>query len=144
VLVALRSYVPTLSAQDAVQLLLTTAKHGHLDVTGVFEAAGLAAIVKASRAAIPKRPRRPSVKRVTWRGGVLRITLRRMPKAASLHVKMTFARGDVRRVASTKPRVRIGTPLPKRVTLRYTVQAARRTLTDPSIARTVSRFRGRR
>jgi hypothetical protein len=143
VLVALRSYAPTLSAQDGVQLLVRTAKHGHLDVTGVFEAAGLAEIVKAGRAAIPKRPGRPSVRRVTWRGGVLDITLRRMPKGANLHVKMTFAKSQARRLTTTTLRVRVGTP-PKRVTLRYTVQTATRTLTGPSIARTVSWSRGRR
>ena len=143
VLVALRSYAPTLSAQDAVQLLLTTAKHGHLDVTGVFEGAGLAEIVKAGRAAVPKRPMRPRVKRVTWHGGVLHITLKRMPTGANLHVKMTFANGRARRLTTTKPRVQIETP-PQRVTLRYTVQTATRTLTGPSIARNVSRSRGRR
>lgn len=143
VLVALRSYAPTLSAQDAVQLLVTTAKHGHLDVTAVFEAAGLADIVKAGRAAIPRRPGRPSIKRVTWRGGMLQITLRRMPKGAKLHVKMTFAKGQARHLTTTKPRVRIGTP-PERVTLRYTLQTATRELTGPSIARNVSRSRGRR
>jgi hypothetical protein len=143
VLVALRSYAPTLSAQDAVQLLVTTAKHGHLDVTAVFEAAGLGEIVKAGRAAIPKRPGRPSIKRVTWRGGMLHITLRRRPKGAKLHVKMTFAKGQARHLTTTKPRVRIETP-PQRVTLRYTLQTATRTLTGPTIARNVSRFRGRR
>jgi hypothetical protein len=119
VLVALRSYDPSLTPGKAVQLLLSTTTGGHLDVAAAFRADGLGAIVDAGNAAIPAPPLvpaqpaptststttpatpgsapvaprvvpRPLVKSVTWRHGVLRIALKSIPKGAVLHVKATF------------------------------------------------------
>jgi Subtilase family len=103
VLVALRSYAPELAPSAAVQFLLSTIRNGHLDAAAAFRAAGLGAIVDAGTAAIPKPPTppvvapppgptarrvaRPSVKRVTWRRGVLVITLNSIAKRTTLHVK---------------------------------------------------------
>jgi hypothetical protein len=56
VLVALRSYDPTLTAAKATQLLLSTVTNGHLDVAAAFRADGLSAIVNAGTAATPQPP----------------------------------------------------------------------------------------
>lgn len=135
VLVALRSYRPDLTALQAEQQLLSTAHDGRLDVAGAFRAAGLGEIVDAGTAAIPRaepppaalvaptsltrRVPRPSVRRVTWRKGTLDIALRTLPKGARLHAKLTFARRRPLYLGSSRIRLRIRTPLPRRVELRH-------------------------
>ena len=141
VLVALRSYKPDLTAAQATEQLLTTTRNGHLDVAVAFRAAGLDAIVDAGAAAIPKPPSppvaapaplattrpvpRPSVKRATWRQGVLRITLRRIAKGAKLHAKVTFAHRKPMYLATSRVRLRARTPAPHRVVLHQTRGGAR-------------------
>jgi hypothetical protein len=128
VLVALRSYDPALSADKAVGLLLSTTVNGHLNATAAFRAAGLGAIVDAGNAAIPQpapappaagpaagRVPRPSVRRATWRHGILQITLRRLPKGTRLHVKIMFAHRSASFLASSHRRLRVRTPSPRRV-----------------------------
>jgi hypothetical protein len=138
VLVALRSYAPGLTAPAAVQFLLSTTHNGHLDASAAFRAAGLGAIVDAGIAAIPKPPPvppatvppaaappgaaarrvpRPSVRRVTWRRGVLVITLKRIAKGAKLHARVTFARRKTMFLATSHLRLRARTPPPRRVVL---------------------------
>ena len=134
VLVALRSYKPELTAAQAVSQLLTTTRNGHLDVAVAFRAAGLGSVVDAGTAAIPEPPRppvpaagpaltvrpvpRPSVKRVTWRRGILDIRLKSIPKGARLHAKVTFARRKPLYIATRHLRLRTRTPAPRRVLLR--------------------------
>ena len=134
VLVALRSYRPDLTAIQAEQQLLSTAHNGRLDVAAAFRAAGLGEIVDAGTAAIPRpepppgllmppssptrRVPRPSVRRVTWRRGALDIVLRILPKGARLHAKLTFARRKPLYIGASRIRLRIRTPLPRRVELR--------------------------
>jgi hypothetical protein len=141
VLVALRSYDPALTAARAVELLLsTTRNNGHLDATAAFRAAGLGAVVDAGTAATPKPPvpqplpgvaplpttspggarrvPRPSVRLVTSRRGVLTITLKRIPKGARLHAKVTFARRKPMNLVTKGLRLRARTPAPRRVELR--------------------------
>jgi hypothetical protein len=134
VLVALRSYKPELTAAQAVSQLLTTTRNGHLDVAVAFRAAGLDAVVDAGTAAIPKPPPppapaagsaaavrpvpRPSVKRVTWRRGILDIRLKSIPKGARLHVKVTFGRRKPLYIGTRHLRLRTRTPAPRRVLLR--------------------------
>lgn len=137
VLVALRSYAPELSPASAAQLLLATTHNGHLDVAAAFRAAGLSAIVDAGTAAMPRpvlqvaaeparatevgrRVPRPSVKRATWRSGVLVITLKSIPKGARLHAKVTFARRKAVFLATSQARLRARTPLPRRLVLHLT------------------------
>jgi hypothetical protein len=138
VLVALRSYAPTLTSAQATRLLVSTARGGRLDVAAAFRAAGLGAIVDAGIAAIP-RPAvppavasppttpalsRPRVKRATWRRGVLLITLKPLPKATRLHAKITFATRKPMFLSTTRPRLRAHTPPPRRVRLRLTNASA--------------------
>jgi len=138
VLVALRSYDPTLTAARAVELLLsTTRNNGQLDATAAFRAAGLGAIIDAGVAATPKPPvpqplpgaaplptgdarrvPRPSVRSATWRRGVLTIRLKSIPKRARLHAKVTFARGKPMNLVTKGLRLRARTPRPKRLQLR--------------------------
>ena len=141
VLVALRSYDPTLTAARAVELLLTTTRNnGQVDAAAAFRAAGLGAIVDAGDAATPKPPvpqplpgaaplptppaagarrvPRPSVRSVTWRRGVLTIRLKSIPKRARLHAKVTFAHRTPINLVTTHLRVRARTPRPTRVQLR--------------------------
>ena len=141
VLVALRSYDPSLTAARAVELLLTTTRNnGQLDAAAAFRAAGLGAIVDAGDAATPKPPvpqplpgaaplptppaaaarrvPRPSVRLVTWRRGVLTIRLKSIPKGARLHAKVTFAHRKPMNLVTTHLRVRARTPRPKRLQLR--------------------------
>jgi subtilase family protein len=150
VLVALRSYAPELAPTEAVQFLLSTTRNGHLDVAAAFRAAGLGAIVDAGTAAIPKPPAvvvaappvpaarpvpRPSVKRVTWRRGVLVITLNTIAKRAKLHAKLTFVRGKARYVATSRPRLRVRTPLPRRVVLHLSRGALRSATVSVRVSR---------
>ena len=141
VLVALRSYSPSTTPARAVELLLSTTRNGHLDVAAAFRAAGLGAVVDAGTAAIPTPPAaaapdpspaagtpaaaatarrvpRPSVKRATWRRGVLEITLKSIAKGAKLHAKVTFAKRKALHLKTTHLRLRARTPPPKRLTLR--------------------------
>ena len=140
VLVALRSYSPSTTPARAVELLLSTTRNGHLDVAAAFRAAGLGAVVDAGTAAIPTPPAppaaqdpspavgtpaaaarrvpRPSVKRATWRRGVLEITLKSIAKGAKLHAKVTFAHRKALHLKTTHLRLRARTPAPKRLTLR--------------------------
>ncbi|MEA2220522.1 MAG: Subtilase family, partial [Solirubrobacteraceae bacterium] len=134
-LVALRSYKPELTATQAVQQLLSTTRNGHLDVAVAFRAAGLDAIVDAGTAAIPKPPPlplpaapattptrrvpRPRVKRVTWRAGILQITLKSFPKDARLSAKLIYPRRKPLYRGTSHLRLRIRTPLPRRVELRH-------------------------
>ena len=139
VLVALRSYAPSLTADAAVQYLLSTTRNGHLDVAAAFRAAGLGAIVDAGTAAIPRPPApappvvtaapppaaasrvpRPSVRRATWRRGVLTITLKSIAKGAKLHAKITFTRRKTMFLATTRLRLRARTPPPRRLVLHQT------------------------
>jgi hypothetical protein len=127
VLVALRGYDPALTPAAATQLLLSTTTDGHLDVAAAFRAAGLSAIVDAGNAATPKpvpttssamTPAAapistspsghapvptPSVKSLKWRGGVLRIALRSLPRGARLHVEIEFASGKPLYVVTSHP-----------------------------------------
>jgi hypothetical protein len=158
VLVALRSYAPTLTATQATQLLVSTARSGHLDAAAAFRAAGLGAIVDAGIAAIPRPPASsppsvvspsaqgaapvaalapPNVKRVTWRRGVLTITLKDRLKGATLHAKITFARRRTMFLATTKASLRVRTPLPRSVHLHLTAGGA----TSPWVAVKVTRLR---
>ncbi|MEA2139732.1 MAG: hypothetical protein QOG56_2882 [Solirubrobacteraceae bacterium] len=140
VLVALRSYAPELTPAAAVQFLLSTTRNGHLDAAAAFRAAGLGAIVDAGTAAIPKPPAaaaaappapaarrvpRPSVKSVTWRRGVLVITLRTIAKRTKLHAKLMFTHGKARYVVTSRRRLRVRTPLPRRVVLHLSRGALR-------------------
>ncbi|MEA2195910.1 MAG: Subtilase family [Solirubrobacteraceae bacterium] len=141
VLVALRSYSPSTTPARAVELLLSTTRNGHLDVVAAFRAAGLGAVVDAGMAAIPTPPAppaaaqnpaatvgmpaakvrpvpRPSVKRATWRRGVLEITLKSIAKGAMLHAKVTFAHRKALHLTTTHLRLRARTPAPKRLTMR--------------------------
>ena len=139
VLVALRSYAPALTPDAAVQYLLSTTHNGHLDVAAAFRAAGLGAIVDAGTAAIPKPPAppppavapppppaaaprvpRPSVRRATWRHGVLTITLKSIPKRATLHARVTFAHRKTMFLATRHLRLRARTPPPRRLVLQMT------------------------
>jgi hypothetical protein len=150
VLVALRSYAPELTPAAAVQFLLSTTRNGHLDVAAAFRAAGLSAIVDAGTAAIPKPPvavlaappapaarrlPRPSVKRVTWRRRVLVITLRTIAKRTKLHAKLTFAHGKSRYVATSTRRLRVRTPLPRRVVLHLSRGALRSATVSARVSR---------
>lgn len=155
VLVALRSYAPTLTAVQATQLLVSTARNGNLDASAAFKAAGLGAIVDAGNAAIPKPPppavavapplpaaapvalARPRVKRATWRRGVLLITLRSLPSGSRLHAKITFARRRAIFLATSRPRLRAHTPPPRRVTLQLTAGDAK----SPTVTIKVTRLR---
>jgi Subtilase family len=135
VLVALRSYAPELTPAAAVQFLLSTTHNGHLDAAAAFRAAGLGAIVDAGTAAIPKpsaplvtpapaaavrRVPRPSVRRATWRHGMLVITLKKIPKGATLHAKVTFARHKPLFLTTRQLRLRARTPEPRRLVLHLT------------------------
>ena len=139
VLVALRSYAPALTPDAAVQFLLSTTHNGHLDVAAAFRAAGLGAIVDAGTAAIPQPPAppppaiaaplppvaaprvpRPSVRRATWRRGVLTITLKSIAKGAKLHAKVTFTRRKTMFLATKHLRLRARTPPPRRLVLHQT------------------------
>jgi len=133
VYVALRSYAPTLTAAQTSQLLVSSARSGHLDVTAAFRAAGLGAIVDAGNAAIPgpvsptlpppavpqatpPALARPQIQRATWRRGVLRITLRAaLPRGARLHAKVTFTRRKAIFLRSATRTLRARTPAPRRV-----------------------------
>ena len=155
VLVALRSYAPTLTALQATQLLVSTARNGNLDASAAFRAAGLGAIVDAGNAAIPKPPppagavappapaaapaalARPRVKRATWRRGVLLITLRSLPRGSRLHAKITFARRKAMFLATSRPRLRARTPPPRRVALHLTAGDAK----SPTVTIKVTRLR---
>jgi hypothetical protein len=139
VLVALRSYAPTLTAARSVELLVSTAHNGQLDAAAAFRAAGLGAIVDAGTAATPKPPGaqqlspgsssppsvaagarrvpRPSVRTATWRRGVLQITLKSIPKGARLHATVTFANRKALKIATTHLRLRTRTPPPTRLQL---------------------------
>jgi Subtilase family len=138
VLVALRSYRPDLTVAQAIQDLLTTTRNGHLDAAVAFRAAGLSAIVDAGTAAIPavgptvsaprpvspsagtaRRVPRPSVKRITWRRGVLEITLNSLPKEVRLHAKITFARRKALSIGTSHLKLRTRMPLPRRVELTH-------------------------
>ncbi len=146
VLVALRSYAPTLTAAQATQLLVSTTHNGRLDAIAAFRAAGLGAIVDAGAAAVP-RPSptppaamppsaadpgaappaalaRPRLHRATWRRGVLTITLRSLPKGSRLHAKVTFARRRAMFLASSRRVLRARTPPPRRVRLHLTMGGA--------------------
>jgi hypothetical protein len=139
VLVALRSYAPALTPAAAVQFLLSTTRNGHLDVAAAFRAAGLGDVVDAGTAAIPRPPAplppavtpppppdaaarvpRPSVKRATWRRGVLTITLKSIAKRATLHARVTFAHRKPMYLATTHLRLRTSTPPPRRLVLQLT------------------------
>jgi hypothetical protein len=139
VLVALRSYAPTLTAARSVELLVSTAHNGQLDAAAAFRAAGLGAVVDAGTAATPKPPGappaspgssspssvaaakrrvpRPSVKSASWRRGVLEIRLKSIPKGARLHATVTFAHRTALKIATTHLRLRTRTPPPTRLRL---------------------------
>jgi Subtilase family len=154
VLVALRSYAPDLAPAAAVQYLLSTTHNGHLDVTAAFRAAGLDAIVDAGTAAIPKPPApppaavappppphaaprvpRPNVRRATWRRGVLTITLKSIPKRATLHAKVTFTRRQPMNLATTHLRLRARTPAPRRLVLQLTRDGAKSATVTVKVSR---------
>ncbi len=148
VLVALRSYDPALTAAKAVQLLLSTTVNGHLDVAAAFRADNLGTIVDAGNAAIPKAPPTPTptsstttppasqpaptpptvplplVRSATWRSGVLRIALVRLPAGARLHVKITFVHRKPRYYATSHPSLHRRTPRPRLALLHLTKGAA--------------------
>ena len=131
VLVAMRSYSPGLTGAKAAELLVSTAKHGHLDAAAAFRAAGLSAVVDAGTSAIPTpapviappsaaaadRVPKPSVRRAVWRRGVLLITLNTISAGARVHAKLTFARGKARFLSTKTLRLRARTRPPRRVVL---------------------------
>lgn len=148
VLVALRSYQPGMTMAQAVQQLLATTHNGHLDAAAAFRAAGLAPVVDAGTAAIPKlasqvpvavarRVPRPSVKRVVWRRGILDLRLNIMPAATRLHAKLVFAHRRPVYVATSHVRLRVRVPLPMRLELRLT----RRGVSSASVMPKISRIR---
>jgi len=73
--------------------------------------------VVAATPTVGRRVPRPSVRRVTWRRGVLTIMLKRIAKGAKLHAKVTFARRKAMFLATTHLRLRARTPAPRRVVL---------------------------
>jgi hypothetical protein len=133
VLVALRSYDPTLTPAKAAQLLLSTVTDGHLDVAAAFKADGLGAIVTAGNAATPQPPPAPAptptpapaptappapapatpsaiarvplpvVKSASWKHGVLRIVLKSIPAGTELHAKITLIHGNPIYAATAHP-----------------------------------------
>lgn len=150
VLVAMRSYKPDLTATAAEGLLLSTARNGHLDASAAFRAAGLGSIVDSGAAAIPRTPLsapavpppttlrrvpRPSVKRVTWRHGVLEIVLRTIPKGARLHAKISFARRKPFYVGTPRPKLVVRVPLPRRVELTHSRGGASSATVRPRVGR---------
>ena len=154
VLVALRSYAPALTADAAVQFLLSTTRNGHLDVAAAFRAAGLGAIVDAGTAAIPKPPPpppavvtpppaaaaparvpRPSVRRATWRRGILVITLKSIAKGAKLHAKVTFAHRKPMYLATSHLRLRARMPPPRRLVLHLSRDGARSATVPVKVSR---------
>lgn len=145
VLVALRSYAPRLTATQAAQLLVSTARNGHLDATAAFRAAGLGAVVDAGNAQIPKPPAssatppgaappqavppaarlgRPRLERATWRHGVLTVRLHSLRKGARLHAKVTFARRKAMFLRSARATLQARTPVPLGLHLHLTAGAA--------------------
>jgi hypothetical protein len=139
VLVALRSYAPELSASNAVGVLLSSTHNGHLDAAAAFRAAGLSDIVDAGVAAIPPSApptpltppaavgaqlTPPSVRSATWRHGILQITLKRIPKGATLHAQVTFAHRKALHLATRHTRLRARTAAPRRVLLRLSKGSA--------------------
>jgi hypothetical protein len=145
VLVALRSYDPALTPAAATQLLLSTTTNGHLDVAAAFRAGGLGAIVNSGNAAIPKPAPTtttptptptpaptssratlpaPSVKTVEWRAGVLRITLRSLPRGARLHVEIAFASGKAIFAVTSHPSLHRRIRRPLRALLHLTEEGA--------------------
>ncbi len=140
-LVALRSYDPKLTPDNAAQLLLSTTTGGHLDVAAAFRADGLGGIVDAGTAATPSPPPAaaspppptntqasapatgvplPLVKSATWRRGVLRIALKSIPKGAVLHVKVTFRAHKALYLRSAHSVLTRRTRQPVRAILRFT------------------------
>jgi hypothetical protein len=61
----------------------------------------------------------PSVRWVRWRRGTLEIRLKTFPKGARLHAKVTFAHRKALFLAGRHLRLRVRTPLPRRVQLRH-------------------------
>ncbi|HEX4345565.1 MAG TPA: S8/S53 family peptidase [Solirubrobacteraceae bacterium] len=152
VLVAMRSYKPEMTGAQAVQHLLSTTRNGHLDVAAAFRAAGLDGIVDAGTASIPKeaapapisagrpvsttrRVPRPSVKRVTWRRGVLEVVLKSMPKGARLHARITFARRKPLSIGGSRIKLRSKMPLPRGVALSHTRDGVSSATVRPKITR---------
>jgi hypothetical protein len=132
VIVALMSYDPTLTYGRAEQLLVSTATGGDLNVTAAFQTDGLGSIVAAGDAGIPhpgsaaaSSPTSSpptaqaglSVRRISWRHGVLRLVVTGLPKHARLRVLLEYARHRTRRVIAYHPRVRIHTGRPRLVVL---------------------------
>ncbi len=139
VLVAMRSYDPSITAAKAIDLLVSSSRHGHLDAAAAFRAGGLDAIVDAGTSAIPKPPSaaapaqtgvprrvpRPSVKSATWRRGILQIRLNRVANGARLHAKVVFARGKAVFLSTTRVRLRARTRPPRKVVLHQSRNGAR-------------------
>jgi hypothetical protein len=157
ILVALRSYAPALTAEQATRLLVSTARAGKLDATAAFMAAGLDSIVDAGNSAVPRPPApppavappqvpepmsrvrlpRPRVRRATWHGGVLRISIRGLPPGSRLHAKVTFAHRRAMFLSTNKSSLRARTPPPHRVRLHLTANGA----SSPAVTIRVTRTR---
>ena len=150
VLVAMRSYSPGLTGARAAELLVSTAKHGHLDATAAFRAAGLGAIVDSGISALPKpapviappsviamdRVPKPGVKRAVWRRGVLLITLNTISAGARVHARVTFARGKARFLSTTTRVLRARTRQPRRVVLHQSRNGVRSGTVTVKVIRT--------
>lgn len=149
VLVALRSYKPDLTEDQAVQHLLSTTHNGHVDVATAFRGAGLDWIVDAGTVSIPMvaspsasigpptssvgHVPRPSIRRVTWKRGVLEILLKNRVKGARLHAKVTFARRRPLYVGTSHIRMRVRTPLPRAIELRQSRGSAMSATVTPKV-----------
>lgn len=143
-LVALRSYDPGMSWDQAEDLLRSTARGGMLDVAAAFRAAGLEPVVDAGTAAIsaepiatPDRGLDPSVGaaprvrpfpaprvRATCRGGRVSVQIARGPRDALALVRVMERRGgrlrEVARRRSMRRRLDIRLArCPSRVAVRF-------------------------
>jgi hypothetical protein len=140
VLVALMSYDPSLGYSHAEQLLVSTATNGDLNVAAAFAADGLASVVAAGTANIPKPPAISSptptagalapkgpgavaLRLLRWRRGLLTIRVAQMPHGARLHVQLVFAHG-ARRLIAKRSHLTIHTSRPRVVELRLVLGKA--------------------
>lgn len=151
VLVALMSYDPALTYNQAEQLLVSTAQNGDMDVAAAFDAAGLGEIVRAGAARVPQAPVQPApgpqptpagsvkppksttrvaIKSVRWRRGILTIRLTKLPNRAVATVTLQYAHRHSRTVRSRRMLIRIRTRRPLSVVVG--VRAGRTTLRAPT------------
>ena len=124
VIAALRSYKPSLTWEQAEQLLTSTSKAGMLKAAAAFRAAGLGTIVDAGLKAMPKPPpppvkrwSAPKVRSARYRHGLLTVRLAGRPPGArvQLAVYRRVIGGRVRKAKTlSKTMNTIRTRLPTR------------------------------